>query len=106
MHRMIADHVAHTQRVHADFALGARTGLTLTAMTQIAAGAMRRSTDGVGNTERSARRRVDFLIVMGFDDFDVVFQAQRAGDLRCHAEDHVDTHAHVWRVQYWRRFHH
>ncbi len=95
-HRMLADHRAAAQRRKTDIASLTRTGVSIarahrplieTDATTIGGGAAKQ--------QRGAGRRIDFLVVMHFKDFNIEILIQRF----CHAlhqrRQQIDAEAHV-----------
>ena len=80
-HRVFADHVAAAQCRKADVAGSARAGVPVAAahgaFIEIDAAAFRRR---AAEHERGAGRRIDLLIVMHLEDFDIECGVQRLGD--------------------------
>jgi hypothetical protein len=97
-HRVVADDVAAADGREADRRRIALAGHAFAridgAVLEIAA---ERFGDHLTHLERRARRRVDLVAMVCFDDLDVVAGGQRLRGHLQQLEGHVDAHAHVGR---------
>ncbi len=97
---VFAHDVAHADGVHADGAFFAERIIAFAAMdeivVEIAAGGF---ADAFSEGERGAGGSIFLLIVMCFDDFNVVGFAELAGDLGRDGEEDVDAEAGVGRLE-------
>ena len=95
-HAVLADHGAAAQRRKADVARLARAGLAVAAARrmrrEIDAAAFRRR---AAEHQRGAGRRVDLLVVMHLEDFDVEAVVERLGHALGQRREQIDAEAHV-----------
>jgi len=95
-HAMVARHRAPAQRGKADIAGMARAGVAVAAAHRISvevdAAAFRRR---AAEHQRGAGRRIDFLVVMHLEDFDIEGIVQRLGDAPRQRRQQIDAEAHI-----------
>src|SRR5260370_22894614 len=95
-HGMLADHRAAAQRSKADITGTARAGHAVTA-----AHRMPRKIDaaalgsGAAEHQRGARWRIDLLVVMHFDDLDVVIVVERLSHALHQRRKQTDAETHI-----------
>src|SRR5713226_1435842 len=93
---MLADHCSSAQRSKADIAGAARAGHAVTAahrmLRKIDAAALG---SGAAKHQRSARRRIDLLIMMHFDDLDVVIVVERLSHALYQRRKQIDAETHI-----------
>ena len=96
MTRMVADDGAAAQRGKTDIADAARSGHTVAPAhgvpIEIDAAAGRR---GAAEHQRGPGRRVDLLVVVHFQDLDVVILIERPGDAFDQRGKEIDPEAHI-----------
>ncbi len=95
-HAVIADHRTAAQRGKADVAGAARAGVAVAALhralIEVDAAAFRRR---AAQHQRGAGRRIDFPVVMHFEDLDVEILVERPGDLLHQRRQQIDAEAHI-----------
>ena len=95
---VLADDRATAYGVQADLAFFALFALRM-AVVDVLGFAVAHRGDGVGQHERRAARRVDFLVVVLFDDLDVKLVAEHLRGLFGKLDQKIDAERHVARIE-------
>ena len=93
-HAVFADNGAAADRMYAEFFLPAFFHVTVTIVNVVEL-VIECIVQGIGNHQRGTGRRVELLVVVGFDDFDVEVRVEHFGGFPDKTDQYVDSERHV-----------